>query len=376
MLLKPFKLGVIGGGLNSSIGLTHRVASEMDKRWEIQSGCFSRQKDINLETGVKWAVRKDRVYDGWEELLVSETEHLDAIVVLTPIPSHAEIVIKAIEAGYNIICEKSLASSSEEAKKIKEVVKKNNVFLAVIYNYAGYPMLRELKMMIQDGMLGEINQIHIEMPQETFARLDEEQNIPNLQAWRLNHVGLSSVSLDLGAHVHHIINFLSDKKPIELFAVQDSFGFFDQVMDNTMCIAKYTGDLTCRIWYSKSALGHRNGLKVCVYGTEGSAEWYQMNPETLFYNDNRGNKSIIDRSTTTVTLASQPRYNRFKVGHPIGFIEAFANHYYDIADSLTEFYKKGYYSSPWVFGLDVAIEGLSMLEAIESSAKNKEFAKI
>ena len=69
MLLKPFKLGVIGGGLNSSIGLTHRVASEMDKRWEIQSGCFSRQRDINLETGVKWAVRKDRVYDGWEELL-------------------------------------------------------------------------------------------------------------------------------------------------------------------------------------------------------------------------------------------------------------------------------------------------------------------
>ena len=68
-------------------------------------------------------------------------------------------------------------------------------------------MLRELKMMIQDGMLGEINQIHIEMPQETFARLDEEQNIPNLQAWRLNRIGLSSISLDLGAHVHHIINF-------------------------------------------------------------------------------------------------------------------------------------------------------------------------
>jgi len=101
-----------------------------------------------------------------------------------------------------------------------------------------------------------------------------------------------------------------------------------------------------------------------------------MNPETLFYNDNKGNKSIIDRSTITVTLASQPRYNRFKVGHPIGFIEAFANHYYDIADSLTEFYKKGYHSSPWVFGLDVAIEGLLMLEAIESSAENKEFAKI
>jgi len=70
------------------------------------------------------------------------------------------------------------------------------------------------------------------------------------------------------------------------------------------------------------------------------------------------------------------RYNRFKAGHPAGFIEAFANHYYDIADALLEFKKTGHCFSPWVFTAPLAKEGLEMLEALSKSARNHCWQKV
>ena len=128
------------------------------------------------------------------------------------------------------------------------------------------------------------------------------------------------------------------------------------------------------VW--ETALGNSNGLRIRVYGTEGSAEWFQIHPETLELNDNKGRKTILERSSVDVQVTDALRYNRFKVGHPAGFLEAFANYYYDIADSLLEFIETGKHTSPWVIGADKAHEGLLMLEAIEKSARNKSWQKI
>ena len=128
---------------------------------------------------------------------------------------------------------------------------------------------------------------------------------------------------------------------MELVAINNSFGHFEGIVDNTMCIARYTGNLDCQIWYGKTALGNSNGLRVRVYGTEGSAEWFQMHPETLELNDNKGRKTFVERSSVDIQITDELRYNRFKAGHPAGFLEAFANYYYDMADSLIEFRKNG-----------------------------------
>jgi len=106
-----------------------------------------------------------------------------------------------------------------------------------------------------------------------------------------------------------------------------------------ICLVRYSGNMRAQIWYAKMALGHRNGLRVRIYGDKGSAEWFQMVPEELIFNDAQGKKQTMDRASVCVEIADLPRYNRFKAGHPAGFIEAFANHYYDIADALLEFKK-------------------------------------
>ncbi|MBV5309735.1 Gfo/Idh/MocA family protein [Chromatium okenii] len=366
------KLGFIGGGINSAVGMTHFIAAQMDGRFRVEAGCFSRNAETNTQTAQQWGIPLNRVYNNGTELLAHEQNHLDAIVVLTPTPDHVDPVLSALRSGFPVICEKALTASSAEARTIQHAVIEQQGFLAVTYNYTGYPMLRELKNMIAQGYLGRIEQIHIEMPQEGFARLNRNGEPMVPQQWRLRDAEVPTISLDLGVHIHHLVDFLTGEKPYELVAVQNSLGTFRQVVDNTMAIVRYTHDLDCSIWFSKAALGYRNGLRIRVFGDRASTEWYQMDPEFLIHHDNKGHKTVIDRASADVELAQLQRYNRFKSGHPAGFLEAFANLYWDIAESLQQYRMTRQQSNcQYVFNTQHALEGLIMLEAIAQSSNQQ-----
>jgi predicted dehydrogenase len=375
-MTKVLTLGFIGGGVNSAIGDTHFIASQMDNRFKVVAGCFSRHADINIQTAEKWGIASERQYQTVEDMLLREKGRLDAIVVLSPTPNHVEPIINALRQGFAVISEKALAGTCDEVLLIKQAQQQVHGFVAVTYNYTGYPMLRELRQMVQLGKLGRLEQIHIEMPQEGFVRLNRNDQPLMPQQWRLSDRLIPTISLDLGVHVHQIIEFLSGEKPLEVVSLQRSQGNFKQIIDNTMCIARYTNDIDCSIWYSKSALGYRNGLRVRLFGDAGSAEWHQMEPEFLLYHDNKGRKNVIDRSNIDIVIADQPRYNRFKAGHPAGFLEAFANHYWDIADSLKRFSETGMQEGEYTFSTQHALEGLAMLEAVTSSSNDHCWKKI
>lgn len=363
-------IGFIGGGLDSAVGEAHKVAAQMDGRWRVAAGCFSRDQAVNHQTAEAWGVARNRVYTCHKELLEHE-RGLDAVAVLTPTPSHADIVLDALDAGYAVVCEKALASSVEDARRIRDAVRHAQAYLAVIYNYTGYPMVRELRAMIASGRLGNIQQIHAEMPQETFLK-----HGVNPQDWRLKDQDIPTCSLDLGVHLHHLIAFLTGERPNRVMAIHNNYGKFNGIIDNIMCLARYTGNIDCSIWYGKVALGHTNGLRVRVYGEKGSAEWFQMQPELLVLSDDQGRKQQLERSCVDLEIANQKRYNRFKAGHPAGFIEALANHYFDLADSLVD-YRQGR-SSPGteLYDVDVAGEGLAMLHAIVQSARTEEWQAV
>lgn len=369
----PLKLAFIGGGTNSAVGRVHQIASQMDKRFELVAGCFSQEADLNQNSAEEYGV--ERVYPDLAALLAAETA-LDAIAILTPTPQHTEDVKTCIQAGLPIICEKALTGSVDDAVAIQSLIQQHQAFLCVTYNYTGYPMLRELRHLIADGKLGQIEQVHIEMPQEGFARVDAEGQPVIPQAWRLSDGLIPTISLDLGVHVHHLVKFLTQQTPLELVASQQSYGSFHQVIDNTVCIAHYSNNMLCNIWFSKSALGHRNGLKIRIYGSQGSAEWVQSQPEDLHLNDNRGHHTRSDRGNSDIELASAYRYNRFKVGHPSGFIEAFANLYSDIADAILAYQQGKSYNADYVFSVDDALEGLKMLRAMNSSAQSRSWQSI
>jgi len=370
------KVAFLGGAYNSAAGRLHRTAVEMDQRFELVAGCFSRNSTINTETALQYGITPQRVYDSFKKLIIAERCNIDAIIILTPTDQHKSQVLECLMTGIPVICEKALATSTDEAIEIENQLRHGG-FLAVTYNYTGYPMVRELKNMIAQGELGKINQIHVEMPQEGFSRVNRGGAPIIPQDWRLNDGKIPTISLDLGVHLHMMVRFLSGEKPISVVATSDTFGNFDQVIDNVSCIARYTNNVNCNIWFSKTALGQRNGMKIRVYGQKGSAEWLQEEPEYIQRADNQGRRFTIDRGSSDIEVCNQVRYTRFKAGHPAGFIEAFANYYYDIADALESYLDKRIaYKNPYVFGIEESLEGFRLFDAISASSTKQQWIKL
>ncbi|MDF1485782.1 Gfo/Idh/MocA family oxidoreductase [Ramlibacter sp. H39-3-26] len=363
----PLRLGFVGGALNSAVGYAHFVSSTLDNRFEVVAGCFSRHPDVNAEAGAAYAVAPERVHADWHTLLERERDSLDALVVLTPTPAHAPILATALDAGVPVICEKALATSHAQALHIQESVQRNGGFLAVTYNYTGYPMVRELRQLIRDGLLGQLQQIHVEMPQEGFLRTTDGE-LPHPQIWRLHDGTIPTVSLDLGVHAHHLVEFLSGQHVLEVVADQRCFGHFPTIIDDISCMARYSGGIRVNYWYGKTALGYRNGLRIRIFGSKASAQWLQAEPELLSIYHADGRREQVDRGSSGLRVASRPRYNRFKPGHPAGFVEAFANLYADIADLLQQRRQgQAHPQSEYVFGANSASAGLAFLEAVTAS---------
>jgi predicted dehydrogenase len=371
----PLQLGFIGGSLRSAVGQAHYCAATMDHRWHVAAGCFSRTGDINHATGAAYGVAEGRVYRAWRAMIAAEAARLDAVCVLTPTPSHAEIVAGCLAAGVPVICEKALCASSAQARQLGALRDRHRGFLAVTYNYSGYPMVRELRHLIRAGGLGRLLKFHIEMPQEGFIRTDAAGRRPTPQAWRLHDGFIPTIYLDLAVHVHHLLHYLTASHPLRAVAAQHSHGWFADLVDDVNCLCRYSDGLSGHIWFSKSALGYRNGLRVRLFGTAASAEWHQANPEELLLSHASGRREILDRGGD-LSVAAQHRYGRFKPGHPAGFIEAFANLYGDIATALLAWRETGTFHSDELFSAELAAEGLGFLEALCASAATGQWKDI
>ena len=209
MSAETLKIGFIGGALDSAVGYAHFTACRMDRRWELAAGAFSRKPEINLRTGLEYGVDRERLYDSWRGMIAAEQGRLDAVAILTPTVLHAEMVKECLACGMPVVCEKSLVTEVDDAMEIRELCRSKKGFLALIYNYSGYPMVRELRSLIRRGMFGKILHFQAEMPQEGFIRTDGAGNRPSPQAWRMKDGTVPIIHLDLGSHLHELIYYLT-----------------------------------------------------------------------------------------------------------------------------------------------------------------------
>lgn len=368
-LKQPLRLAFIGGGINSAVGNVHRVASQLDGKWKLVCGVFSRDNDINRQSGVFYGLPESKCIRDLNEL-VKQKDEFDAVVVLSPTNLHFEHISRLMGDEIQVISEKSVVGNLDDSFKLLEQEKKFQRKIYVTFNYTAYPMVRELKSRIASNHIGKILSVHIEMPQEGFLKLDGNMKPPNVQQWRTVDKDLSTVSLDLGVHTQNLIHFVTGLHGESFIGVKSHRGLVSQAVDYVSALGKYQGGADVSIWYGKTALGHRNGLRVRVYGERGSFEWEQMFPDRLLYANQVGTRESIDLGSSNLIEANKTRYQRFKPGHPTGFIEAFANYYSDLYNVLSPT-EQSENSRNYVFSVQSAIDGLREIQAIEKSNSSK-----
>ena len=360
-------LGFIGGGVNSTIGRMHYLASNLDNNWKLVSGVFSSNKKINSKSGKIYNIDKKRVYSSIEKFIKYESNILDAIVVLTPTPNHYEILKKLAKIKIPIICEKPLINSADQMHNLNKIFSKNDKLIKVTYNYTGYPILRELKEMIRFKKIGELKQFFFSMPQNAFISKTSRKIRP--KKWRLSDKGYPNIFGDLASHLFNMCEFLFEKTPEKVFAKLFNHSKFN-IIDNGYFLAEIKRNIFGQFLISKTSVGISNGLKIRIIGTKKTVEWIQENPERLLIYNLDGTKTVFDRSSASYE-ANKDRYNRYKPGHPSGFLEAFANIYFDIASEINS--KK---SSKYTFGLKSSQKISNFFDASIKSDKSGKWTKL
>lgn len=358
-------LGFLGGGINSAVGYAHFAASRLDGRFELSGGFFSRDPTINRDSGARYGISPKQVFESREDMLSRLDPSETTIVVLTPTPSHFDDIRHAIEMGFSVISEKALSTSSKYASSLGELAVARGKDLFVTMNYSGYPAVRELRKMIELGRLGEIRRIEIHMDQEGYTRHNA-----SVASWRKKDYEIPSVSLDLGVHVHHLLMFLVPEIKYSLAASgYANIGILHSIVDTVWTQSESSSTPYINLSWSKTSMGKRNGLYLEIHGKDATAEWRQTDPEVIYLSEKNGERRIIDRSSPGLLIMDLVRYNRFKAGHPAGFIEAFANYYFDLAECL-QANPGAEISRSYAVDFGLAVEGLRFLEAVDEFARS------
>tara|TARA_B110000495_G_C23034178_1_gene616959 strand:- start:925 stop:2040 length:1116 start_codon:yes stop_codon:yes gene_type:complete len=371
MTMKKYRLAFVGGGINSTIGKIHSIATSIDRRWEISSGFFSRNKNINLKTAKLYGVDKSRIYNNFDKFLHAEKDNIDIIVLLVPTPVRLKYLLKISKFNIPVISEKPLIDNYKGFTKLKKYEK---IFLRVTYNYTGYPLVKELSELISKKYLGKIKQIHFEMPQDAFTMSTSKNIVP--KKWRLKDYDIPNISHDLGSHLLSLTYYLLGEYPSEVMCDYFKSSKYKNLIDNGYFWIKFKSGIRGTYWISKSVPGIRNGLKLNIIGEKKSVQWFQMRPEELkIYNEN-GAVEVIDNLTFQLK-ANQKKYNRYKVGHPSGFLEAFANMYSDYSDEFIAFKKnKKHKGSKKVLDLKNSEAIAKFFHSASASHKKNRWVKI
>ena len=368
---KKIRIGFIGGGANSFIGYTHRLAARFDNRFDFVAGVFSKDIKKSILFGTSLGLEKDRCYKNYKEMALKESQRddgIEALGIMTPSGDHYKIAKPFIENKVHIVCDKPLTATIKDAEKLKKLVEKNKIIFALTHNYSSYPMLREAKEIIKKGKIGNINLINVEYPQGYTVDVKKKNEKKTLK-WRLdkNLSGPSMILSEIGTHAYHLLRYVTGLEVDELSAEVNSLSSEITVDDNAFVIMRMNNSARGMIWVSSAATGGENGLKIRVFGNKGAVEWFQDDPNNLKFTEINKPLKIITRASSSVSKFSLTS-SRLAAGHPEGFFEAFANIYTEFAEAIhKKIFKKSEFTFP---NIEDGLRGIKFVFTAKKSSNN------
>ena len=377
MKTKKFNLGIVGGGSKSWIGHVHRIAARFDDQYEIVAGVFSRNVKLSVEFGKKIGITNDRCYSSYIEMANKEAKRkdgIDVVSIMTPPSSHQIIAEKFIDKNIHIISDKPFAGNLEQAKKLHKKIKSNKkIKYALTHNYSAYPMVREAKVLIEKGKIGKIEYVNVEYIQDWSGgnNITGKNAKKNLK-WKIDKkiVGASAVLNEIGTHAYHLASYISGLKGETIFADIKQISKKIKMDDNAQVMINFTNGAKGMFWTSVMARGGVYGLRIRIFGSKGSVEWVQNDPNYLKLNPAKGAVRLLERGFHNAPTSN--KFSRIKFGHPEGYLDAFANIYSEFATSLRNKNKQRNFFPNEDEGLETA----KFIEACKISSRKKRWVKI
>ncbi len=371
--MSRLRLGMIGGGEGAFIGAVHRIAARLDDEWELVAGALSSDPERARRSGAALHLDPGRCYGSFAEMARAEAGRLDAVAIVTPNHVHHPAAVACLEAGLDVICDKPLCRTMEEARDLAARVAATGRLFAVTYNYTGYPMVRQARAMVAEGALGAIRSIQVEYAQDWLST-DLESTGQKQAAWRTDPArsGAGGAIGDIGTHALNLAEFIGGQDCTQLAADLQSFVPGRRRADNAQMLLRFAGGARGSLWASQVAPGNENGLAIRVYGEKGSLTWRQEHPNQLLH-------AALGQPPATITRGgpgagpAAAHATRIPAGHPEGYLEGFAQLYRDVAVQLRA-RRSGTAPDPAVMQVPGVAEGVRgvafVTAAVASSAAN------
>ena len=333
---RRLRLGFVGGGQGALIGQVHANGARLSNRWDIVAGALSSNSERAKASGKAWLLADDRVYSDYLEMARAEAareDGIEAVSIVTPNHLHAPIAKAFMDVGIDVISDKPLTTTLEEALSLAKAQDDSGVVFGVTYAYSAHVMVRQAQAMVRGGDLGDIRQIHVEYFQDWAMDITGQgDDAP----WRLNVAqnGPSFTVGDIGTHAEHLARFVSG---LRIEAVRADFHVTGQpkaLEDTAFMQLRFEGGVPGTLMVSQTMAGSQCGLRLRVCGTKASLEWHQEQPEFLHLRAIGAPEQIISRGHGAGMSPATERLLRMPRGHPEALTDAWANLYLEFAVAI------------------------------------------
>lgn len=290
------KIGIIGTGAQGQTLLRQLVSLP---NAEVVAACDiylpSRIKAQEITTG------KAQLYSDYRAVL--ERKEIEAVVIATPLHLHAQMSIDALKAGKHVFCEKAVAYSIEQAKKMALTARETGRILQIGHQRHYNPIYRHAHKLLQEGTLGRVTHVRALWHRNgSWRRPVPDEKFERLINWRLYSEYSHGLMTELGSHQLDIINWFLGTLPIAV----TGFGGIDywkdgrEIFDNVNLLFEYPNGV--KVQYSSITTNQYDG-----YG-----EWFFGDKGTLVLTDE--NKGMLFREPQAEKLEWQDEAKTEKVG--------------------------------------------------------------
>ncbi len=342
-LNRKLRMALVGGGQGAFIGRVHVTAAVLDNRAALVAGALSSDPAKAKASAPSYDIPADRAYGSFAEMVDKEKalpadKRIDFVTVATPNHTHFPIAKAALEAGFNVLCDKPMTFDLAQAEELVKLVEKSGAVFAVTHNYTGYPLVRQAREMILNGDLGEIQAIRSNYIQG-WLRSRLESSDQKQAKWRTDpkQSGAAGCFGDIGTHAYNLGRYMTGLLPAEISCHLKIFESGRALDDYGVAVIRYQNGALGTVTASQISHGRENDLFIEVDGTKGALSWRQEEPNVMIVRRNGQPHAMYTRDPNAPFMTEMGKAAcRLPSGHPEAFFEAFANVYRFAYDDMAK----------------------------------------